>query len=286
MLTTANNYIKNILILSCFALGGCYNTGNIEDQQTIALLAETPLKETVNPSFQPEGVESEFCYFIPPQGWDLADMSKLSSRVKICFIGKSSNNLLPSVNLATEAVDISLKSYIDIVKKDCESDPNCLWRDLGKYNTSLGEGRLTEREVKTKWGISRQVQLIVIKDGRAYILTAGALKEEFSGHYKDFEGVLRSLTITNDLTTHVPSAEKKEILNNLIENLKNTIKESTHETETAFDSPLFQKKSWEPFQEKIINDFTEMGPYWQILLLRDVQHQLLQKLSETFKEHL
>jgi hypothetical protein len=45
--------------------------------------------------------------------------------------------------------------------------------------------------------------------------------------------------------------------------------------EEAFDSKSFQKEAWEPFQQKIINDFTEMGPYWQILLLRDVQHQLL-----------
>lgn len=241
-----------ILIISCFTLGGCYNS-QVEDQNDLAILAETPSK--------PEKIESEFCYFIPPEGWNLADMSKLSPRVKICFIGKSSSNLLPSVNLATEEVSVTLKTYLDIVKRDCESDPNCLWRDLGKYNTSFGEGRLTEREVKTQWGVSRQAQLIVIKDQRAYILTAGALKEEFSSHYQDFEKVFRSLAVTNDLTAEIPSPEKKELLSKLIDNLK---------------SAGTQKESWKPFQEKIINDFTEMGPYWQILLLRDVQYQLLQ----------
>ncbi|HEY5235379.1 MAG TPA: hypothetical protein VIJ14_04300 [Rhabdochlamydiaceae bacterium] len=206
-------------------------------------------------------------------------MSKLSHRMKICFLGKSSSNLLPSVSLATEEVDISLMTYVDIVKSDCERDPNTVWRDLGKYNTPLGEGRLTEREMKTQWGVSRQIQLIVIKDNRAYVLTAGALKEEFSRHYKDFEAVLRSLTITEDLTASL-TTEKKELLQKLIGNLQTGFAAATTmamPAEQALESKNFQKEFWNPFQQKIINDFTEMGAYWQILLLRDVQHQLLKR---------
>jgi len=237
--------------------------------------------EQINVPFLTETTKSEsfHCFFIPPKGWDLADQSKLSPRVKICFIGKSSNNLLPSVNLATEEVDVSLKTYIDIVKSDCERDPNCVWRDLGKYNTPLGEGRLTEREMKTKWGVSRQVQLIVIKDHRAYILTAGALKEEFSRHYQVFEAVLRSLTMTENLTASV-SLEKKQLLQKMMGNLQTAFAAAIKtgvSIEQAFESKNFQKEFWKPFQQKIINDFTEMGAYWQILLLRDVQHQLFKR---------
>jgi hypothetical protein len=250
----------------------------VKEERTVLFFPETPKTEAIPKDSQ----EPYHCYFIPPKGWDLADQSKLSHRVKICFIGKSSNNLLPSVNLATEEVDISLKAYIDIVKNDCERDPNCVWRDLGKYNTPLGEGRLTEREVKTQWGVSRQIQLIVIKDQKAYILTAGALKEEFSRHYQVFEAVLRSLTLTEDLTASLILPEKKELLQKLIGNLQNefaaamTISASIQQ---AFESKKFQKEFWKPFQQKIINDFTEMGAYWQILLLRDVQHQLFKGLS-------
>ena len=237
--------------------------------------------EQINVPFLTETTKSEsfHCFFIPPKGWDLADQSKLSPRVKICFIGKSSNNLLPSVNLATEEVDVSLKTYIDIVKSDCERDPNCVWRDLGKYNTPLGEGRLTEREMKTKWGVSRQVQLIVIKDHKAYILTAGALKEEFSRHYQVFEAVLRSLTMTENLTASV-SLEKKQLLQKMMGNLQTAFAAAIKtgvSIEQAFESKNFQKEFWKPFQQKIINDFTEMGAYWQILLLRDVQHQLFKR---------
>ena len=249
---------RKFLLVLCLILSGCFQQQN---EKAISFQAK---------EIAPTQREAQFCYFIPPKGWELADQTKLSPRVKICFIGKSSNYLLPSVNLATEEVNVSLKTYVDIVKKDCESDPNCLFRDLGQYNTSLGEGRLTEREVKTQWGVSRQVQLMVIKDQRAYILTAGALKEEFSRHYQDFEAVLKSLTITNDLAEGVTSPEKKELLSSLIKDLYQRGQAAD------FDSNIFQKESWLPFQQKIINDFTEMGPYWQILMLRDVQYQLLQ----------
>ena len=274
---TVTNSIKIILTTSCVLLGGCYNT----PEQTAVFLPETPKTEAIAP-IALKGIQEPYqCFFIPPKGWDLADQSKLSPRVKICFIGKSSNNLLPSVNLATEEVDISLKAYIDIVKSDCERDPNCVWRDLGKYNTPLGEGRLTEREVKTKWGVSRQIQLIVIKDQKAYILTAGALKEEFSRHYQVFEAVLRSLTLTEDLTASLILPEKKELLQKLIGNLQTEFAAATTAAsiQQAFESKNFQKEFWKPFQQKIINDFTEMGAYWQILLLRDVQHQLFKGLS-------
>lgn len=279
MLTVTKN-VKFIFVASCVCLGGCYNTPDqlSTKEKTVLFLTERSFAKV--PPVQNDVQKPFHYYFIPPQGWDLADMSKLSHRMKICFLGKSSHNLLPSVSLATEEVDISLKTYIDIVKTDCERDPNSVWRDLGKYNTPLGEGRLTEREVKTQWGVSRQIQLIVIKDHRAYVLTAGALKEEFSRHYQAFEAVLKSLTITEDLTASLTSLEKKELLQKLIGNLQTEFAAAMNTSVSAtqaFESKNFQKEFWKPFQQKIINDFTEMGAYWQILLLRDVQHQLFKR---------
>ena len=196
------------------------------------------------------------CYFIPPPEWSLADPTKLSPRVKVAFLGKSSKGLLPSVNLATEKVDVSLKAYIDAVKKIHEADPNTRWRDLGSFKTSLGEGRLTEIETQIAWGIARRMQLIVIKDSTAYIMTVGALKDEFPKHYKTFEAVLSSLRLTDDLTSAITSPQKKAQLAQLIQQLRD------------------DKNSWELFQQKIISDFSDMGAYWQALLLQDVQRQL------------
>jgi hypothetical protein len=220
------------------------------------------------------------CYFIPPPGWDLADPSRLSSRVKIMFLGKSSKGLLPSVNLATEKINVSLNAYLTAVKKIHESDPNTRWRDLGTYKTSLGEGRLTEIETKISCGTARRMQLIVICDSTAYILTVGALKEEFPHHYKTFEAVLNSLRLISDITTSV-SPQKQPRLSQLIHQLKEEFNvaraTSTLDNTTLFQLPSFQKNSWEPFQQKIVTEFAEMGAYWQILLLQEIQTQVPEK---------
>ncbi len=222
---------------------------------------------------------ADYCYFIPPPDWSLADPTKLSPRVKIGFLGKSSKGLLPSVNLATEEVDVSLKVYLDAVKKIHEADPNTRWRDLGSFKTSFGEGRLTEVETKIAYGIARRMQLIVIKDSTAYIMTLGALKEEFPKHYKTFETVLGSLRLTDDLTSAITSPQKKAQLTQLIQQVRDDFLNNSENSRTfqeIFQLPSFQKNSWEPFQKKIVTDFAEMGAYWQILMLQDMQKQLLQ----------
>jgi hypothetical protein len=197
-------------------------------------------------------------YFVPPQGWNLANPEMLKPRVKIGFLGQSTKGLLPSVNLATERVTISLQKYIEIIKKDYQADPNCHWRDLGQFKTPLGEGRLTQHESQTEWGIARVMQLVVIHHGTAYVLTTGALKEEFSKHYKDFEAVFSSLTLTTDLIAEVKGKEKRAKLVSLVEGVKSG-------------------QAWDNFQNSVINDFTEMGPYWQILLLQDIRDGITRK---------
>lgn len=308
---------------------------------------------------------SETCFFIPPQGWEFANPEMLAPRVHVCFLGKSSKGLSPSVNLATEPVHLSLDAYIEEVRKIHAADPNSRWRDLGKFNTRLGNGRLTELESTTEMGIARLVQLIVIKDRVAYILTASALKEEFSKYYKTFDQVLRSLQFTSNLIESLPSQSQRlalqqlvqtiesnfsnqlkqqraleqrcdrsmlprpferkahllstkqplyqKLLQNLQQNLLDKaaagplkkmghcstlqpsallqfIKDLQREYEASevascsmdqlFYSETFQSNFWRPFEEKIIKDFTEMGPYWQILLLRNIHTKLLTERSK------
>jgi hypothetical protein len=237
--------------------------------------------------------------------------------VHICFLGKSSKGLAPSINLASEKVDISLDAYIEEVRKIHAADPNSRWRDLGKYKTLLGEGRLTELETHAETGIVRMVQLIVIKDHVAYILTAGALKEEFPKYYKLFDQTLRSLQSSKDLIESYSSKESRQKLSKLVQNVEQQFKaakftqpdiasvfkkelnqhppasflsraiktldkqfKTAVKDDDAFNSKDFQESAWQPFEKKVINDFTEMGPYWQILLLQDIQVKLLNLRSQ------
>lgn len=207
----------------------------------------------------------ESCFFIPPKGWEIADPKMLAPSVDICFLGKSSKGLAPTINLATEVVDVSLDAYIEEVRKIHSADPNCRWRDLGKFTARIGNGRLMELETPTEFGAARMVQLVVIKENVAYILTAAALKEEFSKYYKTFDAALRSLQSSSNLVEAYPSKELKILIDALLQK-----KESSLEFEAI----------WKPFENKIINDFTEMGPYWQILLLSEIRTQLLTLRSQ------
>ncbi len=226
---------------------------------------------------------SETCFFIPPKGWEIANPEILAPRVHICFVGKSSKGLAPSINLATEKVDISLESYIEEVRKIHKSDPNSRWRDLGIYKTPMGQGRLTELETPTEGGMARIVQLILIKDQIAYILTAGALKEEFSHYYRTFDQALGSLQFSSNLIESYSPSGRQPMLKQQVEEMYEKLNKKVRKSESRpalFLSEDFQREVWKPFENKIINDFTEMGPYWQILLLKEIQANILNLRSE------
>jgi len=195
------------------------------------------------------------CFFVPPQEWEVASPETLSPRVHIAFVGKSSSGLAPTINLATEPVSISLPAYVEAVRKIHTADPNAKWRDLGRFDTKLGPGQLTEIEMSTEQGKARLMQLMVVKGGLAYILTACALKEEFPKHYKLFDRVLQSLQETDDLVESYPAHKRAELKSAL--------------------GALTGEKQWAKFEQKIIHDFTEIGPYWQILMLSEARAKLL-----------
>jgi len=189
----------------------------------------------------------------------VADPETLSPRVHIAFVGKGSG-LAPTVNLATEPVTITLQAYVDAVRKIHIADPNAKWRDLGRFDTLLGAGKLTELEVATEQGKARLMQLMVVKEGLAYILTACALKEEFSKYYKLFDATFHSLQEADDLAACYPEEKRGE--------LKQALEGLTGE------------EKWADFEQKIIQDFTKMGSYWQILLLSEARAKLLIERKE------
>jgi len=131
------------------------------------------------------------CFFLPPKNWEIADPRSLSPRVKIAFIKNTGKGLCPSINLAVEQTQVSLSDYLKAVKAIHEQDRNNRWRALGKVRTAAGLAQLTEIDSSSEWGSVRLLQLILLKSGTAYVLTAAALKEEFSDFYKEFQSAFR-----------------------------------------------------------------------------------------------
>ncbi len=213
----------------------------------------------------------EYAYFIPPQEWDVI-YDAPSPLVKITFVGKAKKNCRPLINLATEEVDISLKEYVTIVKKKCEQDPHKQWQDLGKFSTQAGEGKLT-KIIEKKGGNSLcRLQLILLKNGTIYVLTTNCLEEQFAEFSAQFYASLKSFTITSDLVEAASQGEAKEKLKVLCSQLLTTTKISAD----LFADKEFQKQHWQPFTKIILNNYSEMGNYWKILLLQDIKDKLTQ----------
>jgi hypothetical protein len=176
--------LKNILIASlCLALPTLISAN-------LSLVEEKELQE----SFKVISQEPGAVMFKPPEGWLLADPKALPANIKIMVVGKGTHESPPSLNLAFEDYPGTLKEYLRLVaminkKKGAE------WKDLGKIQTEAGKASLSQVDLKTQWGVERQMHVILINNGTVYILTAAALKEEFPNFYKDFFTAMRSLKI-------------------------------------------------------------------------------------------
>lgn len=135
--------------------------------------------------------------FSPPKAWKLVTQkNKEHSRVKIGFVGEATRGFSPSINVATEEIgDTTLTEYLKAAKAIYEKTPHNRWRQLGKIQTASGESTLTEIDTRTEWGDVRLMQMIFIKDRKAYIMTAASLREDFGQHLKEFQTAFQSLSL-------------------------------------------------------------------------------------------
>lgn len=215
------------------------------------------------------------CFFIPPIDWEMVDPHSLSPHVKVAFLKKEGKKFFPSINLSVEETNVSLGAYLKAVKSIHERDRKNHWRALGKMKTPAGLAQLTEIDSHSDLGAIRILQLILIKDQRAYILTAAALREEFSQYYQTFQAAFRSLTLSQDLLSCIPQAERREALKTAQSSLLSQW--TTHITESTpslpFEEP-FNQQNWLPFQTQVVNNFADMGAYWQKLFLEATQKKI------------
>ena len=201
--------------------------------------------------------------FIPPQGWECALPQNLSPCVQIGFLGKGAHPFRPSLNLAIEEIDVSLKGYLKAVKEIHLATPQTTWRDLGKFITASGEGRLTEITMTTAGGDVRMLQMIFVKRNIAYILTGATLKDEFLQFQETFTKAFQSLRLLDDLFSPLNSEKKQQFENNFTALGQSITNESERE------------KQWIDWQKLVFQEAQELGSYWQFLALKSGREKLL-----------
>ncbi|MDP1880814.1 MAG: hypothetical protein Q8K60_07730, partial [Parachlamydiaceae bacterium] len=125
------------------------------------------------------------------------------------------------------------------------------------------------------------------KNGKIYILTAAAPKDEFPLYYKDFLAAMQSLTISKDPYDMIPNPnDRKELKSNVAKlqaQWKEMIKQHQVEfpdlsemeiKEKVFDSSKFQETTWKPFKDMLAKKFATLGPDWQTLVLYQTEDNL------------
>lgn len=143
----------------------------------------------------------ELITFNPPKGWKAADTKELSPLIKTMLIGTGKEDFPPSITLAVEPFEGTLKDYLKIVK-NINDEQKTEWKNLGKMTTKAGVANLSQFDEKSNWGLVRTMTAILVKNGNAYILSATALKSEFSGFYKDFFEAMKSFSIEDKSITN------------------------------------------------------------------------------------
>ena len=205
-------------------------------------------------------LQASHCYFVPPVGWEIAHLKTPSPHVKIGFLGQGSTDFRPSINLAVEEVDVSLKEYVKAVKELQLTDPTTQWRDLGPLPMKGGRGQLTEMSGSCPWGDIKIFQAFLVADQTAYILTAAILKEDLPKVREALFAAFRSLNVVSDLSSPLSNANEREAFQALF---------------TSLGKSGEKEEEWKKFQREV-EHFSELGPHWQFLALQEGRLKIFQ----------
>ncbi|MDR2539111.1 MAG: hypothetical protein LBC45_00560 [Chlamydiales bacterium] len=221
------------------------------------------------------------CFFTPPPNWDFADPKIWAPRVKVAFISKTKQKTLaPSVILAVEETKADLPKYLQAVQAIYEKKRKTRWCNVDLAKAGLAHlsnsAHLLQIDMKTQYGSVRKLQLIFIKENKAYILTTTALKKEFSNYLEAFQKTLSSFTYTCDLYTPLSKELKtdlEQLETALFEKWKALLVKKTG-FEEMFNQTEFQELYWLPLQKKVLEDCQTLGAYWQMIVLRSIREQI------------
>lgn len=233
-------------------------------------------------------LEEGVVLFTPPNNWHLADSKLLPERVKVMVVGKGPSSFPPSMNLSLEPYKGSLKQYLKIVKSMNDAQ-GFEWKDLGTIRTEAGIASLSQVDTKNEWGSVRLMHVILMKNGTIYILTASAIKDEFSQFYKEFFAAMRSLRVAKDGFEMVLNPQHRTQLKNaalkLQNDWKNIVAKKFKENEAIsldnlkeqiFKSENFQTALWLPFKNMLTQKYSDLGQEWQSLILQRTEEDLFE----------
>lgn len=195
--------------------------------------------------------------FSPPKNWEVAKPDSLAPKVKIGFFGKAKGYFPPSINLAVEPTEADLNAYLKAVQKLYSADKDKRWRNLGSFSTKAGPAVLTSLDFSVDEDQVRVLQLILIKNKKAYLLTGASAKAECAKNQKVLLDSFSSLDLLSDISNSIKDPSKKELLH-----------------QRTKDLLLSPETGWSEFQSFLLKEFKNQGICWQILFLDFLKDQI------------
>ncbi len=240
---------------------------------------ETERAATIKERYEKSANIPGAALFTPPEGWLASDPDTLPPHVHGMVVGPAKSFFPPSINLGTENFLGSETEFLERIRKSNDLQ-GFETKDLGKIRTQAGNAHLIQVDTKSEWGDLRLMQAFFLKEGIAYILTAAALRDEFSAYYKEFFQGIRSFRINPPLLESLASTERKNHLKKEKEALFLDWEEAKQQNASnitsseVFHSPYFQEK-WSQFEEKIEKEYQDLGREWLAQFLEDTENALI-----------
>lgn len=203
---------------------------------------------------------SSICYFAPPNDWKCSDPKKMSKYVSVGFIGKSKSSFKPSINLASEKTDASLKQYINAIKNSYKNEKEVTFREIGNLTSKLNEKTiLVEIDKKSPAGDICILQSVTKKNDEIFVLTGAVLKEELLTLKEEFFRAFKSIKISENLLDEVEDPSLRRIL------------------EQKYCDLIEKKLSVKDFEKHIEENYESLGSYWKILVLKQAYEETSKK---------
>jgi hypothetical protein len=207
----------------------------------------------------------KYAYFSEPKGYEIVNPKAYTNCIKIGFIKKSLNTFSDSINLATQKTSLNIKEYIKEVEKTINEDNNSKWEKIGFIKTDNLNVYLAKIEKNTKFGKVKMLQMYYIENEKAYVLTLASLKEKFLENLKEFNQVIDSFKLSDNIFSF--ANEKKDSLKEL------------------YLSSLYQSKDKDKKTiNKILNNFEKnlnrkkISTHLKYLLIEDLSKKILKNV--------
>lgn len=192
----------------------------------------------------------------------------LTSFVQMGYVEPRRASFAPSINIAEEEVeDCSQKEYVQIVQDLYANKKSASSRKLGAIKTKVGRADLLEVTMQKGSFTVKMLQCILVRKGKAHIMTGACLDKEWSALRPAFVEAFRSFKVVEDLLEDLSDPSRKEKIEKTLQTLASILQDPSFPQKAKEDKVL-------EFHAHLAKECKEQGSYWHYLVVQKLHTML------------